>query len=432
MAATPTVTRVVAIASIVIFAASGSPLAAIVRVGPGTHHECIADAIRAAASGDTVVVSGGVYPEHGIVVDKAILLMGSRDAVIDADNQGEIITVTADGVTVRGLILRNVGNSFTEDRAGIRLRGVRNVTVEDNHLEKAFFGIYVEHGDSILIRGNTLKGSSERETANGNGIHLWNSKRVRIEDNHVSGHRDGIYFEFVEYSDVVRNVSTDNMRYGLHFMFSHHDTYVGNRFARNGAGVAVMYTRDVSMHDNEFADNWGSNAYGLLLKDIIDSSVLDNSFTGNTVAVYMEGCNRIDIAGNRLRRNGYAIRLMANSMQNSFSGNDFEGNAFDVVTNSRQNFNTFDANYWDEYRGYDLDRDGVGDVPHAPVRLFALLIEKAPPGVILMKSLFVSLLDTAERVMPVFTPETLVDSNPRMNPTVTPGSSLTARARSQP
>jgi nitrous oxidase accessory protein len=119
-------------------------------------------------------------------------------------------------------------------------------------------------------------------------------------------------------------------------------------------------------------------------------------------------------------------------MQNSFSGNDFEGNAFDVVTNSRQNFNTFDANYWDEYRGYDLDRDGVGDVPHAPVRLFALLIEKAPPGVILMKSLFVSMLDTAERVMPVFTPETLVDSNPRMNPTVTPGSSLTARARSQP
>ncbi|MDH5628407.1 MAG: hypothetical protein OEY69_08955, partial [Candidatus Krumholzibacteria bacterium] len=65
---------------------------------------------------------------------------------------------------------------------------------------------------------------------------------------------------------------------------------------------------------------------------------------------------------------------------------------------------------------YDLDKDGVGDVPHHPVRLFALLVEKAPPGVVLLKSLFVSLIDTAERVMPVFTPETLVDSRPLMSP----------------
>jgi len=106
------------------------------------------------------------------------------------------------------------------------------------------------------------------------------------------------------------------------------------------------------------------------------------------------------------------VRIMANSMDNVFTNNNFTGNVFDVTTNSRQNFNTFTSNYWSSYRGYDLDRDGVGDVPHHPVRLFALLTEKQPPALVLMNSLFVRIIDTTERVMPVFTPETLVDDHP--------------------
>jgi nitrous oxidase accessory protein len=133
------------------------------------------------------------------------------------------------------------------------------------------------------------------------------------------------------------------------------------------------------------------------------------------VGLYAEGSNRIAVEENEFIGNGYAVRIMANSMDNSFRRNKFIGNSFDVVTNSRQSFNTFDSNYWSEYDGYDLDRDGLGDVPHHPVRLFSLLVEKSPPSIVLLSSLFVTLVDTAERVMPVFTPETLVDDNPLMS-----------------
>jgi nitrous oxidase accessory protein len=387
-----------------------------IRVGDGQRCATIASALALAQPGDTVLVLAGVYPEHGLIVDKPIVLAGSGRPVIDALEQGEIITVTSPGAVVRGLTLRNVGSSFVDDRAAIRLRRVTRAVVEDNRIENAFFGIYVEHCDSVRVRGNRLTGPATRETTTGNGIHLWYTKHARIEDNEISGHRDGIYFEFVENSVVTGNVSTHNLRYGLHFMFSHEDAYSDNRFAENGAGVAVMYTRDVTMRNNIFENNWGSNAYGLLLKDINDSVIEHNVFRGNTVALYAEGSNRLRVGENEFAGNGYAVRIMANSMDNGFTGNRFQENAFDVVTNSRQSFNTFEANYWSEYRGYDLDRDGIGDVPHHPVRLFALLVEQAPPGVVLLGSLFVTIIDTAERVMPVFTPETLVDARPLMEP----------------
>lgn len=392
--------------------------AAMVRVGRGERCLSIGDGLRAAQPGDTVRVSSGNYEEHALVVDKALVLLGVDAPVIDAREQGEILTITHDGCVVRGFTIRNVGTSYVEDRAAIRLKQVANTTIEGNRIENAFFGIYAEHSRDILVRDNVIVGQATREVGTGNGIHLWYCRDAAIEDNEIRGHRDGIYFEFVEQSRIERNVSTNNIRYGLHFMFSHHDTYIDNVFAENGAGVAVMYTEHVTMIGNTFEHNWGMSSYGLLLKDIRDSEIRHNRFLRNTVGLYAEGSNRIVVEDNEFIGNGYAVRIMANSMDNAFRSNNFVGNSFDVVTNSRQNFNTFDANYWGEYDGYDLDGNGVGDVPHHPVRLFSLLVEKAPPSVVLLNSLFVALVDTAERVMPVFTPETLVDANPRMTPTV--------------
>jgi len=386
--------------------------AAMVRVGRNERCSTIIAGVNTAQPGDTVLVTPAVYLEHGIVIDKPIVLMGEGNPVIDAQERGEIITITASGCTISGFTLRNVGTSFVEDRAAIRVRTVTGAAVIHNRIEKAFFGIYAEHSDGVRIRNNVLIGTGGREVTTGNGIHLWYCQDADIEDNEIHGHRDGIYFEFVEHSRIARNISTHNIRYGLHFMFSHEDTYIDNVFAENGAGVAVMYTQHVTMVGNTFEHNWGTSSYGLLLKDIRDSEIRHNRFLRNTIGLYAEGSNRIAVEENEFDSNGYAVRIMANSMDNTFRRNNFVGNGFDVVTNSRQSFNTFDSNYWSEYDGYDLDGDGVGDVPHHPVRLFSLLVEKAPPSVVLLGSLFVVLVDTAERVMPVFTPETLVDQKP--------------------
>jgi nitrous oxidase accessory protein len=175
-----------------------------------------------------------------------------------------------------------------------------------------------------------------------------------------------------------------------------------------------MYTREVTMTRNAFDDNRGPSAYGLLLKDISDSRLEANHFGDNTVGLLIEGGGRLAVIGNRFTGNGWAVKLMANSSDDRLEGNVFERNAFDLATNSRTTTATVAGNWWDRYRGYDLDRDGRGDVPFRPVRLFSLVVASHPPAIIVMRSAFVDLLDAAERALPVLTPETLVDARPLM------------------
>jgi len=137
--------------------------------------------------------------------------------------------------------------------------------------------------------------------------------------------------------------------------------------------------------------------------------------TSNTVGLFAEGVDRSEIAGNQFLGNGWAVRLMADATDNTFRRNRFEGNTFDLTTNSSASSpSTFSENYWDDYTGYDLNHDGFGDVPFRPVRLFSVLVEQNEPLIILSRSFLLDLLEAAERVAPVLTPETLMDARPLM------------------
>lgn len=395
-------------------ASAGAPPPRTLVVAPGG--ATLAGALAAARPGDRLVVRPGVYREPTLVVDKPVEVVGEPGAVLDGEGQRELIQVVADGVTVRGLTFRNTGHTFVGDRAALRVEEAGGCRIEGNRFEGTFFGVYLAQAHDCAVAGNVFVGPDVPESLAGNGIHLWYCRRVTVTDNRIARHRDGIYFEFVEDSAAERNVSTANRRYGLHFMFSDRCRYVGNVFRANGAGVAVMYTEEVAMTGNRFEDNRGPAAYGLLLKQISGGTISGNRFAGNTVGLFAEGAARMAVEGNDFVRNGWAVRVMADARQTRFARNNFVANTFDVGTNGRHGTTVFEGNYWSAYRGYDLDRDGTGDVAFRPVRLFALIVEEHEPALLLLRSLFVDLLDLAERVAPALTPETLADACPAMRP----------------
>lgn len=376
----------------------------------------LAGAIDQAEPFDTILIKPGTYREHDVQINKPLTIIGEGFPIIDGQERGEIITVMADSVTIRGLEVANVGVSFVKDQAGIYLEQVKDCYIIGNRLNNTFFGIYLEYSESIVIRDNVLKGKAENEINSANAIHLWRCKKILVDNNYVTGHRDGIYFEFVDSSLIKNNVSEGNLRYGLHFMFSNDDVYLNNTFKGNGVGVAVMYSDRIIMKENNFYDNWSPISYGLLLKEIRYSTIKHNTFQKNTSAIYAESVIQTDIVENDFISNGWTVVISGSSEEVLFKRNNFRGNSFEVSTSAKQNYNTFTENYWSGYTGYDLDKDGFGDVPYRPVKLFSYLSKEIPTSIVLLRSPFMNILNHAENVMPVLTPETLVDEKPKMKP----------------
>ena len=393
-----------------------SAYAAELHVGNGQTHASIAEAITAAAKGDTIVVHQGIYQESKLNVDKSLKLTGKDRPVIDGRGNGEIITITAPDVEISGFEIRDSGVSSLDDLAGIKVAGTRNATLSNNRLRNCNFGIYLAKANDCRIIDNDIRGKPGGEQESGNGIHLWSCNHITVNGNTVRDHRDGIYLEFANKSLIERNTVEDNLRYGLHYMFSHDSAYRHNRFERNGAGVAVMYTRNVEMSSNHFANNWGSSAYGLMLKDMTDGSITGNTFERNSIAIALHGSNRMEIENNRFSENGWAIQIQRSSSDNNYRRNNFTGNSFDIAADGELDNNRFENNYWDKYEGYDLKRDGIGDVPFRPVSLYAVVVGRIPSSVLLLRSPVVHMLDQAEKAFPSITPERVVDDKPAMRP----------------
>lgn len=386
------------------------------RVGSTQQIHSIKEAISKASAGDTILIYPGVYKEGQIILTKKLFLKGINFPVLDGEKKVEILTIRSDGAIVEGLHLRNSGHSSYNDIAGLRIADSRSVIVRNNKVDFSYFGIYSQHATASIISNNVLNSDAKDEISSGNGIHCWKSDSMLITGNDVTGHRDGIYFEFVTNSVIKNNISHQNVRYGLHFMFSNYNSYLSNTFRDNGAGVAVMYSKGIKMYKNTFSDNWGSAAYGILMKDITDSHVEGNLFIRNTVGVMMEGSNRIILMKNIFESNGWAMKIQASCMDNTITQNNFKANSFDMATNGDLVLNKFEKNYWDKYEGYDLNRNGIGDVPYHPVSMFSMISERNSSSMMLFRSFIVGLLDKAEKMLPVITPVDLKDDQPLMKP----------------
>lgn len=375
-------------------------------------------AITFAAENDTLLIRKGVYKEFNIEVNKSLTLIGENYPVIDGELKGEIIRISADNVTLDGLFIINVGTSYTEDFSAVRVVKSMNFVIQNLVLEKLFFGIYLEKSSHGKVYHNKIIGDAEEEFNSGNGIQLWYSHHIEVDKNIITHVRDGIYLEFADHCSISHNISRDNVRYGLHFMFSNDAIYEDNLFENNGAGVAVMFSKKIEMYHNTFQGNWGTASYGLLLKEINDSKIKGNIFKENTTGINIEGSNRVTYSFNTFEKNGWAIKSRGACYTNTFSNNNFLYNTFDLSYNSKLNDNIFTNNYWSDYSGYDLDKDNIGDVPHKPVKLFSYVANKTPEAIILLRSLFIDIINFSEKVSPIFTPNNLEDTSPKMKPVV--------------
>ena len=387
----------------------------ILKVGKNEKFKTIQSAVASSQSGDSILVESGQYKEGNINITKPLTIIGIGRPVLDGEMKYEILSFRANHIVLKGFKIINSGEDEVENIGAIRLYNSQYTTIEDNIFENNYFGIYIQRGYKCLIQNNKITSTrAKSQEGSGDGIHAWVSQEIWIKNNYISGHKDGIYLEKVINSYIYHNNSVKNLRYGLHFMFANDNVYVNNTFDNNNAGVAVMYSNNVGMVGNRFVNNWGDGSYGLLLKDISFSKIKHNIFESNTVAIFLDGATKIDFYKNDFENNGWGMKINANCMENRVINNNFINNTFDVSTNGTMVMNDFKKNYWDKYEGYDLNKDGTGDVKFHPLSLYSYLVEKNPSVMLLFKTFIVDLLDKTEKIIPSLTPESFVDEEPLM------------------
>jgi nitrous oxidase accessory protein len=401
-------------------AASGQP------AGASAQQQSIASLIAAASPGDTVVVPPGTYREQ-LVIDKQVTLVGEGRPVIDGGGTGDVVVVAADGVTIRGFVIEGSGTNVSDEPTAVRLRG-NNAVVEDNIIRNVLYGVTLIQSEGHTVRNNQISSidefSSERR---GHGVYLYSTQHNRIEDNIITRTKDGIFLGFAFFNTIERNTVTD-VRYGIHYMYADDNVFMDNSFTHSTAGGALMYSRRLRFERNEFGYNRSeASGYGLLFKDVDDVVMIDNRIHHNRLGITMEGAPHtpgsvVEITNNLIGFNQIAIELTSTTGA-VFSGNTFvgnlgqvEGRGGDIQKNNRWALDGR-GNYWDDYRGYDADGDGIGDLEYRYQGAFDDLIQENEAIRAFRFSPAQTALDLGAKWFPVYEPKTrVVDPHPLMSP----------------
>jgi nitrous oxidase accessory protein len=377
--------------------------------------------IDAAPPGGIVVVDGGTH-RGAVVIHGPLTVVGRNGAAIDGGGVGSVVTLTGDGVTFRGFEVRNSGRRVTEEAAGIKASGNRH-RIEGNYVHDVYFGIHVSGGDRHVIRGNRIEPGTRHGARPGHGISVWHAREIRLERNRIADARDGIYLSFTDGVAAEGNRVT-RCRYWMHSMYSQRASFVENTAVGNLLGAALMLSDRLVLRGNRIEQHReGAAAYGVLLKDIGDLLAEENIILANRVGVYAEGVparpgREAVVTRNVIAGNEVGLALQSNAAL-TVVGNRISDNLADVRPLGRQLSAAMRwsrdrrGNFWSEYRGYDADRDGVGDVPHRADDAMGALLRRTPLAQAFLYTPAHLALEAAARMFPVFRqPPLLVDAHP--------------------
>lgn len=384
--------------------------------GPGHPFSSIREALRAAAAGDTIRVEAGVY-EGNLLLDKTITLEGVGRPVIRGDGRGSVLTVTADSCTVRGFRIERSGAMLVDEDSGVLLKSNGN-RIEDNELHDVLFGIYFLHSSRNTVSRNVIRGRAFLEVGErGSGIHIWNSGHNTITGNTITQVRDGMYLQNA-YHSAIRGNRVFDLRYGLHYMFSDDNTFEDNLFYDNVAGAAIMYSRRIEFRRNAFLHNRGFSSFGILFQDSEDCLAEHNRIVDNAAGIFMEALRSSVFRQNLVSANDIAIQAFSSASGNVFQRNNFIHNLSPIQVIGKKTGIRWSergvGNYWSDYAGYDLDGDGIGDVPYKIQNVFEHLEGNYPRLRLYLFSPASQALALAERAFPVLQGSQEADFSPLM------------------
>lgn len=347
---------------------------------------------------------------------------GPRSAVILSQGEGTTVELVGQGAALLGVSLDGSGGRHDLLDAAVAVRA-DDARVEGVEVRNALFGLLAEQANRVVLRGNRIVGNPASPLGmRGDGVRIWEVRESRIEENHLEDSRDMVVW-YASGNRIAGNTVLGG-RYGTHLMYSHDNQLEGNRYDGNVVGVFLMYSRNVELKGNQLLRSSGAAGMGLGLKESGNIRVEENLFAGNQVCAYVDtsplSLDEVNVfEDNWFRSCGTGVVFHGGAERNLFSGNSFRYNAAHVQVEGRGDAQqaSWRGNDFDDYAGYDLDGDGVGDVPYELRSLSGDLTGRHPTLAFFRGAPAMTLVELVGRVVPLFRPTTvLVDAEPRMRP----------------
>jgi nitrous oxidase accessory protein len=388
----------------------------ILYVGEEKQYQQIDQALEAASAGDTIRVMPGRYTGN-ITLRIPVILEGIGLPVISGNGTGSVITVLANNCTIRGFIIRGSGYELQNENSGILIKSNHNL-VEQNRLDDVLFGIYLFEAKENIIKNNSIHGRPNLDIGDrGAGLHLWSSTNNVLDGNIISEARDGFYIQNSP-GTQIKNNNVTKVRYGVHFMYSDSNTFEKNTFTNSIAGAAIMYSKQIVFRNNTFLHNRGFSSFGILFQACDECFAEENYIIDNGTGIFMEAVTGSTFRRNVFAENNIAFQIYSSSSKNTIEENNFVENLSPLQVIGRNTATTWNKNYWSDYDGYDLDANGIGDVPHKVQNIFEYMEGNFPRLRLYLSSPAAGSIAMAERLFPVVEGSDEVDSHPLMKPVI--------------
>ncbi|WP_425073356.1 nitrous oxide reductase family maturation protein NosD [Sagittula sp. S175] len=373
----------------------------------------LARAVSEAGEGDVLILAPGRH-DGPVILTHPLTLEGAPGAVVDGHGAGSVITVDAEGVTVRRLAVTNSGRSHDAIDAGVKLtKRARGARVMDNTLTGNLVGVDIHGARDALVKGNRIEGLRlPRMNDRGNGIYVWNAPGSVVEGNEVRFGRDGIFS-----NSSKRNTYRDNLfrdlRFAVHYMYTNDSEVSGNVSIGNHLGFAMMYSDRIVARDNISIND---RDHGVMLNYTNQSDIFGNLVTGGTgKCTFVYNSHRNLLAENVFEGCDIGVHFTAGSERNTITGNAFVGNRTQVkyvgTTDVEWSFEGR-GNYWSDHAAFDLDGDARADSPYRPNDVMDHILWSQPAAKLLMGAPAVQLVRWSQSQFPAARTGGVVDSHP--------------------
>jgi nitrous oxidase accessory protein len=385
-------------------------LAEELRVVPGAG--TLQTAIAGSQPGDVLLLAAGTYTGQ-VVIDHALTLQGGAGAVLDGMGHGTVVTLTGSDITLSGLGITHSGGRGEDMDAGVKtVKGSARILIENNRLSDNFHGIDIHGCTDCTVRGNVIKGrQSARMNQRGNGVYVWKSPNLVVENNDIRWGRDGI-FSNTSSDDIYRNNLFRDLRFAVHYMYTKSSEVSGNISIGNHLGFAIMFSNDVKITDNM---SLYDRDHGLMINGSNHADFSGNLVRGAAKCTFIYDANKNLFVGNRFEGCDIGIHFTAGSEGNAMTGNAFIGNRTQVKYVGSRNIEwSFQdrGNFWSDHPVFDLDGDGIADSPFRPNDLMDSILWSQPAASLLIGAPAVQLIRWSQSSFPATLPGGVVDSHP--------------------